>query len=462
MKLRKITSAVCVLCTAVQFLTACSADVLRDQNNQDSENDLSVRSDAFNYFEGHLDDYIRLGGSDGFVSGTALETVHYTSKQQHSDYSGYESSSVTLPVRLRAEEYMLSSETALNNYYLLSELCASTSPRTWAEEHAGMKLINAEAEFTMPVMEKGTFFATVMTGGIADSATGRAVELQNASRFSDITLSDGIAEHQLRLYPLCCLKTDCGLLFAAASLEVSEPETLNGKLCRRWIFTTQVIAPSDYEDIAFYYGGSDMALESRRESFDGLAAEITELPQYEYDIHFYGPQSPLPGSDALQDTVCEYYPAVLTEHIGKTDVNYVYHSEGKDGYLITEGAKLGIDAALMAAHFIGGNYKWGGSSPETGFDCSGLVYYVYGQLGYSIGRTANDQSKEGEHVDPEDLRPGDILCFHYGNGYCDHAGIYLGNGGFVHAASSNTGIVISMLDEYCSRGRQFEARRLVP
>lgn len=122
---------------------------------------------------------------------------------------------------------------------------------------------------------------------------------------------------------------------------------------------------------------------------------------------------------------------------------------------------LGRQIADYALQFVGYRYTWGGTSPETGFDCSGLVYYVYKQFGYTLNRVANDQLRNGVHVDPSDLQPGDVLCFYSGgSGYCGHVGLYIGNGMFVHAASSNTGVIITSLSGYYSQ-RGYEARRIV-
>ena len=109
---------------------------------------------------------------------------------------------------------------------------------------------------------------------------------------------------------------------------------------------------------------------------------------------------------------------------------------------------------------MGYPYVWGGMDPSTGFDCSGLVYYVYGQFGYRLNRVAADQASNGVHVDPSNLQPGDVLCFYSSGSYIGHAGIYIGNNQFVHAANSRTGVIVSDLSGYYS-SRGFEARRIV-
>ena len=120
----------------------------------------------------------------------------------------------------------------------------------------------------------------------------------------------------------------------------------------------------------------------------------------------------------------------------------------------------GKQIAQFALQYVGYNYSWGGKDPSTGFDCSGLVYYTYQHFGYSINRVAQDQARNGVHVDHSNLQPGDILCFYSGSSYIGHSGIYIGDGKFVHAQNSATGVVITDLaGHYSERG--FEARRIV-
>ena len=89
--------------------------------------------------------------------------------------------------------------------------------------------------------------------------------------------------------------------------------------------------------------------------------------------------------------------------------------------------------------FVGYSYVWGGSSPSTGFDCSGLMYYVLTQYGYSMKRVANDQMTQGTYVSRSDLQVGDLVFFGY-SGYANHVGMYIGGGNFVHASTPSTGV----------------------
>jgi Cell wall-associated hydrolases (invasion-associated proteins) len=139
-------------------------------------------------------------------------------------------------------------------------------------------------------------------------------------------------------------------------------------------------------------------------------------------------------------------------------------STGSTGTTTTassSGSALGQQIANFALQYVGYPYSWGGKSPETGFDCSGFVYYVYSQFGYTLNRVACDQAQNGVHVDPNDLQPGDVLCFYSNdNYYIGHTGIYIGNNKFVHASTSTTGVIITELGGYYFT-RGYEARRIV-
>ena len=129
------------------------------------------------------------------------------------------------------------------------------------------------------------------------------------------------------------------------------------------------------------------------------------------------------------------------------------------GALQGSSAEKGYQIAKYALQFVGYPYSWGGRDP-SGFDCSGFVYYVYEQFGITLNRVAQDQARNGYHVDASELQAGDILCFYSGSSYIGHVGIYLGYGMFVHAQNSATGVVITELaGHYSDRG--FEARRIV-
>lgn len=101
-----------------------------------------------------------------------------------------------------------------------------------------------------------------------------------------------------------------------------------------------------------------------------------------------------------------------------------------------------------AENYIGVPYQWGGESPSTGFDCSGLVQYVFAQNGITLPRISRDQYTVGTPINFTDLQPGDLIFFSLEkNGTVDHVGIYIGNGQFINASSSK-GVTIYPIGPY--------------
>jgi len=89
----------------------------------------------------------------------------------------------------------------------------------------------------------------------------------------------------------------------------------------------------------------------------------------------------------------------------------------------------------IAKDKLGSSYKPGAKGPKY-FDCSGFVYYVFGQVGYSIPRVSTNQAKIGKKLTKKELKKGDIVCFDTSKkGHVNHTGIYLGQGKFIHASS---------------------------
>ena len=108
-----------------------------------------------------------------------------------------------------------------------------------------------------------------------------------------------------------------------------------------------------------------------------------------------------------------------------------------------------------AKRFIGVRYVYGGSSPRSGFDCSGFVRYVYAHFGVSLPHSSYAQFDDGRRVSRGSLRPGDLVFFD-GVG---HVGLYVGNGRFIHAPHTGTRVQITPLAGWYS-SRFSGARRL--
>jgi cell wall-associated NlpC family hydrolase len=117
--------------------------------------------------------------------------------------------------------------------------------------------------------------------------------------------------------------------------------------------------------------------------------------------------------------------------------------------------------AIEAMSLIGIHYRRGGTTPENGLDCSGLVRYVFRtNRGADLPRTSAEMSKLGEHVDQKDLQPGDLVFFHTLRHAFSHVGIYLGDNKFIHAPSAGGKVRIESMDLSYWKNRFNGARRI--
>ena len=120
-------------------------------------------------------------------------------------------------------------------------------------------------------------------------------------------------------------------------------------------------------------------------------------------------------------------------------------------------------AALQARHAVGVPYHYGGTSPQTGFDCSGLVAHVYERAwGMPLPRSTEGQRHVGHAVKRSQLLPGDLVFYNTRNRPFSHVGIYLGDGNFVHAPRPGQRVRIERIDNPYWRARFDGARRLDP
>ena len=114
---------------------------------------------------------------------------------------------------------------------------------------------------------------------------------------------------------------------------------------------------------------------------------------------------------------------------------------------------------------IGKPYRWGGSSPRTGFDCSGLVYYAYKDLvKIRIPRTANEMYhlRDAAPIERSELKNGDLVFFRtQGRGTADHVGVYVGNGKFIQSPRTGQEIQITSLSEDYWQRHYVGARRVM-
>ena len=118
-------------------------------------------------------------------------------------------------------------------------------------------------------------------------------------------------------------------------------------------------------------------------------------------------------------------------------------------------ATVGARVVSYAQHLIGVPYRYGGTSPRTGFDCSGFVRYVYAHFGISLSHSSFADYWRGTSVGRWAMKPGDLVFFD-GRG---HVGIYIGHNRFIHAPHTGTVVRISTMDGWYS-SRFDGARRI--
>ncbi len=120
----------------------------------------------------------------------------------------------------------------------------------------------------------------------------------------------------------------------------------------------------------------------------------------------------------------------------------------------------GDEVALQAMSMIGKPYRWGGTSPHSGFDCSGLAQYAWRKAaGVKLPRQAAQMSRAGRKVSRKRLVPGDLVFFNTQRRRYSDVGVYVGSGRFVHAPAKGQNIRLARLANPYWRKRYNGARR---
>lgn len=168
------------------------------------------------------------------------------------------------------------------------------------------------------------------------------------------------------------------------------------------------------------------------------AEYVTISEEFIYAKTIEEEQAEIAAQQALQErekSTEQETPEVIT-NITLPETTYTSNAELRQGI---------IDYAMQ---YLGNKYVHGGSSLESGTDCSGFTCFVYAQFDYSISRTPGGQySSAGRSISSEELQPGDIVCYSSNGGKsCTHVGLYIGNGQIIHSANSRKGVIISSVD----------------
>ncbi len=168
------------------------------------------------------------------------------------------------------------------------------------------------------------------------------------------------------------------------------------------------------------------------------AEYVTISEEFIYAKTIEEEQAEIAAQQALQErekSTEQETPEVIT-NITLPETTYTSNAELRQGI---------IDYAMQ---YLGNKYVHGGSSLESGTDCSGFTCFVYAQFDYSISRTPGGQySSAGRSISSEELQPGDIVCYSSNGGKsCTHVGLYIGNGQIIHSANSRKGVIVSSVD----------------
>lgn len=128
-----------------------------------------------------------------------------------------------------------------------------------------------------------------------------------------------------------------------------------------------------------------------------------------------------------------------------------------------EDTSVGTEGISIAAvGLVGVPYRYGGNTPKGGFDCSGLIAYVYNNsVGIKLPRTIREMSRTGQSIQNQAPAPGDLVFFNTTGESYSHAGIYVGQGRFVHAPSKGGTVRLDRMSSPYWATRYTEARRIV-
>lgn len=162
--------------------------------------------------------------------------------------------------------------------------------------------------------------------------------------------------------------------------------------------------------------------------------------------------------------------ATLALLVGLASISSAYANDNitlktDRGNAILEAADWHITATrelvMQALGYLGIRYRYGGSSPDTGFDCSGLVRYVVNQaVGVALPRDARAIAQMGAQVNTDELQPGDLVFFNTMKRPFSHVGIYIGEHRFIHAPASGGAVELVSMGERYWASRFNGARRL--
>lgn len=162
-------------------------------------------------------------------------------------------------------------------------------------------------------------------------------------------------------------------------------------------------------------------------------------------------------STRLRSRLFPFVLAVVGAAIAAGPAGAIVDESSRGPSVVATAPTRGERAVKVALEAVGTPYRWGGESPSTGFDCSGLVRWAYGRVGVDLPHNSYALYGEGRRVSESGMEAGDILFFE-GLG---HVGLYLGRGRMVHAPQTGRDVEVVRLSSTNYGGRLIGARRVV-
>ena len=273
--------------------------------------------------------------------------------------------------------------------------------------------------------------------------------------------------------------------------EVNVTEIINGWVCvetqntKGWIRKEKILTKAEQEKIAQEQQAAQEAAEQQAAQEQAQSSQKT---MYVSASTVNVRKEPNTSSEIVTNATMNTEVVVQSEEGGWSKVTV----NGKDGYIATNllsstrqttsrssttrrsttstqtqdttasttssASSSGATVVAKAKSYIGYKYVYGGSSPSTGFDCSGFTSYIYKQFGVSLNRTAAGQYSNGTAVSRANLQPGDLVMF--GKSGINHVGIYIGGGMIVHAENSSTGVTTDTINSGYYNNNYVGARRI--
>ena len=273
--------------------------------------------------------------------------------------------------------------------------------------------------------------------------------------------------------------------------EVNVTEIINGWVCvetqntKGWIRKEKILTKAEQEKIAQEQQAAQEAAEQQAAQEQAQSSQKT---MYVSASTVNVRKEPNTSSEIVTNATMNTEVVVQSEEGGWSKVTV----NGKDGYIATNllsstrqttsrssttrrsttstqtqdttasttssASSSGATVVAKAKSYIGYKYVYGGSSPSTGFDCSGFTSYIYKQFGVSLNRTAAGQYSNGTAVSRANLQPGDLVMF--GKSGINHVGIYIGGGMIVHAENSSTGVITDTINSGYYNNNYVGARRI--